>query len=61
MAKKIVSKTAASQARQYLLAQVAGSVAAGVISSPSESSSSADAIAEIAVDVAEAILKRAGL
>lgn len=48
-------------ARKVLLARVAGDVASGIIVAPSKSATSAGAIAEIAVDVAEEILKRAGL
>jgi hypothetical protein len=47
--------------RKVLLARVAGDVASGIIVAPSKSAASAAAIAEIAVDVAEEILKRAGL
>ena len=49
------------KARQELLAHVAGSIAAGVIASPSESSATAEAIATISIDIAEEILKKAGL
>ena len=45
-------------ARQQLLATVAGNVASGVVSSPT---GSAEAIAEISVDIAEAILAKIGI
>lgn len=48
-------------ARQQLLARVAGDVASGIVSAPSESAVTAKAIAAIAVDIAEEILKKAGL
>jgi len=48
-------------ARKQLLAQVAAHVAASVVSAPSKKVTTPDAIAEIAVDVAEAILQRVGL
>jgi len=47
--------------RARLLARVAGNVASGIVQSPSESSGSAGAIAEISVDIAEAILQKIGL
>jgi hypothetical protein len=47
--------------RKRLLARVAGNIAAGIISDPSEATVSAEGIAGIAVDVAEAILKKIGL
>ena len=47
--------------RRRLLAAVAGQVAAGIMSTPSPSMSSADKIATTAVDVAEAILRKTGL
>ena len=47
--------------RKRILARVAGNVAAGIVQSPSESSGSADAIAEISVDIAEAILQKIGI
>jgi|HubBroStandDraft_4_1064222.scaffolds.fasta_scaffold1785107_2 hypothetical protein len=50
--------------RKHLLARMAGNIAAGVITSPptsSKSMTSAEAIATISVDVAEAILKKIGL
>ena len=47
--------------RKRLLARMAGNVAAGLLSAPSESTASAEAIATIAVDIAEAILKKVGV
>lgn len=47
--------------RKRLLARVAGNVAAGIVMSPSPSATKASAIAEISVDIAEAILQKAGL
>jgi hypothetical protein len=46
---------------RILLAQIAGTVAAGVTQAPSPETESADDVAEIAVEVAEAILARVGL
>ena len=50
-----------AQYRQYLLARVAGDVASGIAGAPSESVMTAEAIATVAVDVAEEILKKVGL
>lgn len=47
--------------RKRLLARVAGDVASGIVSAPSKSTSTAEAIATVAVDVAEEILRRIGL
>jgi len=47
--------------RKRLLARVAGNIAGSIISAPSESTATAAGIAEISVDVAEEILKKAGL
>lgn len=47
--------------RQKLVAIVAGSVAASIVNAPSKKANTAAAIAEIAVDIAEEIVKRAGL
>lgn len=47
--------------RMKLVATVAGSVAASIVTAPSKKANTAEAIAEIAVDIAEAIVKRAGL
>lgn len=47
--------------RKRLLARMAGNIAAGVITSPSKSVKTAEGVAEISVDVAEAILKKIGL
>ena len=47
--------------RKRLLARVAGNVAAGIVMSPSPSATKAEAIAEISVDIAEAILQKIGL
>jgi hypothetical protein len=48
-------------ARKHLLARVAGDIASGIVSEPSESSMTAAGVAEISVDIAEEILKKAGL
>lgn len=53
--------SASLDARKCLLAEVAAHVAASVVVSPSEGATSPAAIAEISVDVAEAILQRVGL
>jgi hypothetical protein len=55
------AETVPSEDRQRLLAQVAGSIAAGIVVVPSKSTTTAAAIAEVAVDIADAILKRVGL
>lgn len=55
------SATALVDARRCLLAQVAGHVAAGIIGAPSETMVNAATVAEVAVDIAEEILKKAGL
>lgn len=47
--------------RKRLLARVAGNIAAGIMQAPSESTSTPDAIAEVSVDIGEAILERVGL
>jgi hypothetical protein len=47
--------------RQHLLALVASNVASGVVVAPSESAETAEGIAEISVDIADAILKKIGL
>jgi hypothetical protein len=47
--------------RKYLLAKVAAHVAGSVMAAPSQDATSAAAVAEISVDVAEAILQRVGL
>lgn len=47
--------------RKHLLASVAAHIAASVVSAPSKKATSPEAIAEISVDIAEAILRRAGL
>jgi hypothetical protein len=47
--------------RRRLLAQLAGNVAAGIFASPNEPPSTAAGVAEIAVDVAEAILQKVDL
>lgn len=55
------AKIEPTEARQHLLARVAGSVAAGIVGAPSEKASTAAAVAEIAVEIAEEILKKADL
>lgn len=47
--------------RKKLLSRVAGNVAAGLVGAPSPSISSADSIATVAVDIAEQILRKAGI
>lgn len=47
--------------RKKLLARVAGDVASGLVAAPSPSISSSDGIATVAVDIAEQILKKAGI
>ena len=47
--------------RKELLARVAGSVAAGLVTSPSESIASPSSMATAAVDIADEILKKAGI
>lgn len=47
--------------RMKLLARVAGNVAGTLVSSPSPSISSAEAIATVAVDIAEQILLKVGV
>ncbi len=47
--------------RKELLARVAGSVAAGLVATPSPSIASASGMATAAVDIAEEILKKAGI
>jgi hypothetical protein len=49
------------EGRKRLLARMAGNIAAGLISSPSRLIKDAQSVAEIAVDVAEAILTKIGL
>lgn len=49
------------EARRRLVASVAGSVAAGIVVAPSKKATTAAAIAEIAVDIAEEIVKKVGL
>jgi hypothetical protein len=45
--------------RQRLVASVAGNVASGIVTAPSKKSGTAAAIAEISVDIAKEIVKRA--
>lgn len=47
--------------RKELLAQVAGSVAAGLVTSPTPSIASPAGMATAAVDIAEEILRKAGI
>lgn len=55
------SDAAEARGRRCLLVQVAGHVAAGIIVAPSATTANAAAVAEVAVDIAEEILKKAGL
>jgi hypothetical protein len=50
-----------ASSRGQLLARVAGDVASGIMTTPSASTPSAAAVAAIAVDVAEEILKKIDL
>lgn len=47
--------------RKELLVRVAGRIAAQLVASPSQSIASAPAMAMVAVDIAEEILKKAGI
>ena len=47
--------------RKRLLARVAGHVSGGLLISPSPKVDNAEKIAQVAVDIAEAILKKVGL
>ena len=47
--------------RKELLARVAGAVAAGLVSTPSPSISTSSSMATVAVDIADEILKKAGI
>lgn len=47
--------------RKELLVRVAGSIAARLVASPSPSIASASSMAAVAVDIAEEILKKAGI
>jgi len=59
--KKTGTDSSALDPRKQLLAGVAAHLAASVLLEPSENATSPDAIAEISVNIAEAILKRVGL
>ncbi len=48
-------------ARKALLATVAGSVAAGLVTAPSPSISKSESMAAVAVDIAEEILRKVGI
>lgn len=48
-------------ARKRLLARMAGNIACGVVSNPSEATASVEAVASISVDIAEGILQKIGL
>jgi hypothetical protein len=54
-------EVAAKIERTVLLAHVAGSVASGIVVAPSKTATTAAAIAAIAVDIADEILKKVGL
>jgi hypothetical protein len=47
--------------RKRLLARMAGNIACGVVSNPSEAAASVDAVASISVEIAEGILQKIGL
>ena len=51
----------AADRRKELLAQVAGSVAAGLVTAPSPSIAKPESMATVAVDIAEEILRKAGI
>jgi hypothetical protein len=53
--------TTTIDSRKELLARVAGTVAAGLVTSPTPSIASPVGMATAAVDIAEAILKRVGI
>ncbi len=59
--KKPGADSSALDPRKQLLASMAAHLATSVIADPSEKATSPDAIAEISVDLAEAILQRVGL
>ena len=65
--KKTAEETSGRDSRRHtlahkqLLAGMAAHVAASVVLAPSKKATSPEAIAEIAVTIAEAILQRAGL
>ena len=58
---KSESKVLDEGKRKRLLVRVAAPIAASVVAAPSVKASTPDAIAEISLDIAEAILQRAGL
>lgn len=51
----------AADRRKELLATVAGSVAAGLVTAPSPSIAKPESMATVAVDIAEEILRKAGI
>lgn len=55
---KKIPDTFANDARQRLVATVAGSVAAGIVMAPSKKTTTAAEIAEVAVDIANEIVKQ---
>jgi hypothetical protein len=59
--KKVVADSSALDPRKQLLASMAAHLATSVLADPSEKATSPAAIAEISVDLAEAILQRVGL
>jgi hypothetical protein len=61
LASLTASTPTAADRRKELLARVAGSVASGLVISPSPSIASPSGMATAAVDIAEEILKKAGI
>ena len=57
----LAATTSTIDKRKELLARVAGSVAAGLVAAPSPSIAAASSMAAVAVDIAEEILKKAGI
>lgn len=55
------ANTAEILTRKRLLARMAGNIAAGIVAAPSDATSSPEAVADIAVDIGEAILQKIGL
>lgn len=58
---RTAATTSPGERRKELLARVAGSIAAGLVQSPSPSIASPPAMATAALDIAEEILKQAGI
>lgn len=56
-----IDRTDRIDPRKKLLARVAGNIAASIVREPSPSLTSSEKIAEVAVDIAEQILRKAGV